>query len=92
MYNNILLYRNLILPPNYNERKRSPTHEIIHNDKRRKLNDDNILSPPKAANNDIVKSAVKQMEFEILNTPLVKKINTTPWLKSCSSILKVYLY
>lgn len=87
----MFLFSNLILPPNYKERKRSTIrdiNDITPNEKRRKLNDDDVLSPARTKN-EIVKPVSSEM-IEILNTPLVKKINPIEH-KSCSSILKVYL-
>lgn len=85
----ILFYSNLIIPANSNVRKRSPTNNIVYNEKRRKLNDDDIPDPPKPAENEILRPIGKQV-LDILNTPLVEKTIISPSVTTYSSILKVY--
>lgn len=80
------------MPTNKNTRKLSPSHDVVHNEKRRKIKDDNnddddTLNPPKI---DVeIVTPVGKHKLEILNTPLVKKTINSPSITNCSSILKV---
>lgn len=80
-------YSNLIIPANNNIRKRSPPHDVVCNEKRRKLNNYDTPSPLKA-NTEILRPIGKQM-LDILSTPLVEKTIVSPSVTSYSSILKV---
>lgn len=82
----LLFYSSLIIPAN-NIRKRSPTCDEFNNEKRRKLNDDDITKSPKA-DNEMLRPIGKQV-LDILNTPLVVKTIVSPSVTNYSSILKV---
>lgn len=79
------------MPPNNSTRKRSPAYDLIHNEKRRKIIDDYILSPPKVFDDNIEKS-IENPALEILKTPLVEKTFTSPSVTNYSSILKVHFF
>ncbi|XP_025408942.1 protein ELYS [Sipha flava] len=78
---------NLIIPPNNSTRKRSPSYDILYNEKRRKITDDYILSPPKVVD-DVIERPIEKHVLEILKTPLVEKTFTSPSVMNYSSILK----
>lgn len=88
LFTSTFFYSYLLLPTINNTRKRSPIHDKVPDEKRRRLNDDDILSPPKSV--DELKPIGKQV-LEILNTPLVEKSISSPSIANCSSILKVHL-
>lgn len=77
-----------ILPLINKSRKCSPIHDTTSNIKRRKTDDDVILSPPSVGNK--IPSPIKNQVLEILNTPLVEKTVASPSFANYSSILKVY--
>lgn len=79
-------FSNLFLPPK--KQKHSPIDDIC-NEKRRKIDDDDVkLSPPR--NKNEISNAIEKQVLEILNTPLVEKKIASPSITTYSSILKVY--
>ncbi|VVC44631.1 Hypothetical protein CINCED_3A002568 [Cinara cedri] len=76
---------NLIIPLHNDNKKRSPTFDIVPILKRKKIND--TTCSPKAID-DIPKPMIQKQELEILNTPLVTKSISQTLVKNISSILK----